>query len=245
MLAINRSAGVTLELNSRNPLHTGRKHTSLGSTLTLKPRADVTTSPKKGNQWPHKKDWCPPNFFSRLFQSSWRSKLTPHLNKTDQVNKISCRKIDDHWGNNARLLFPSILTTRRKKALVLWSFLAGNKWVIYHVLTGGCAAVSSVCSITMSDYWEPDEWARERYYPRCEGQSVIKLIIHEVRLLTEPSIASETYDKLRGKCTAATLWATHDFHAMVYIFGFFIIKYPIEFFHNCTKLAMLAMKASS
>ena len=29
------------------------------STLALKPRADVTGSPKQGHQWPHKKDLCP------------------------------------------------------------------------------------------------------------------------------------------------------------------------------------------
>ena len=29
------------------------------STLALKPRADVTRSPKQGYQWPHKKDMCP------------------------------------------------------------------------------------------------------------------------------------------------------------------------------------------
>ena len=32
-------------------------------TLALKPRGDVTRSPKQGYQWPHKKDSCPPNFF--------------------------------------------------------------------------------------------------------------------------------------------------------------------------------------
>ena len=29
-------------------------------TLALKPRGDITRSPKQGNQWPHKKDLCPP-----------------------------------------------------------------------------------------------------------------------------------------------------------------------------------------
>ena len=33
------------------------------STLVLKPRGDITRSPKQGYQWPHKKDLCPPNFF--------------------------------------------------------------------------------------------------------------------------------------------------------------------------------------
>ena len=36
------------------------KHASDGSTLALKPRGDVTRSPKQGYQWPHEKDLCPP-----------------------------------------------------------------------------------------------------------------------------------------------------------------------------------------
>ena len=32
-----------------------------GSTLALKPRADVTRGPKQGYQWPHEKDLCPPS----------------------------------------------------------------------------------------------------------------------------------------------------------------------------------------
>ena len=32
-------------------------------TLALKPRGDITRSPKQGYQWPHKKDSCPPKFF--------------------------------------------------------------------------------------------------------------------------------------------------------------------------------------
>ena len=46
-----------------------RKHTSERSTLTLKPRADVTRSPKQGCQWPHKKDLCPPKTFFFLKMS--------------------------------------------------------------------------------------------------------------------------------------------------------------------------------
>ena len=34
--------------------HTGEKHTSEGSTLVLKPMADITRRPKQGYQWPHK-----------------------------------------------------------------------------------------------------------------------------------------------------------------------------------------------
>ena len=35
------------------------------SILALKPRADVTRSPKQGYQWPRKKDRCPQNFFKK------------------------------------------------------------------------------------------------------------------------------------------------------------------------------------
>ena len=39
------------------------KHASKGSTLALKPKADIIRSSKQGYQWPHKKDMCPPKFF--------------------------------------------------------------------------------------------------------------------------------------------------------------------------------------
>ena len=39
------------------------KHASEGSTLALKPMADVARSSKQGYQWPHEMDLCPPNFF--------------------------------------------------------------------------------------------------------------------------------------------------------------------------------------
>ena len=37
------------------------------STLALKPRADVTRSPKQGYQWPHEKDLCPPKFLKNVY----------------------------------------------------------------------------------------------------------------------------------------------------------------------------------
>ena len=35
-------------------------------TLALKPRGDITRSPKKGYQWPHKKDSCPPKILKKI-----------------------------------------------------------------------------------------------------------------------------------------------------------------------------------
>ena len=35
-------------------------------TLALKPRGDITRSPKQGYQWPHKKDSCPPKILKKI-----------------------------------------------------------------------------------------------------------------------------------------------------------------------------------
>ena len=40
-------------------------------TLALKPRGDITRSPKQGYQWPHKKDSCHPIFFKKKFLYVW------------------------------------------------------------------------------------------------------------------------------------------------------------------------------
>ena len=58
------------------------KHASEGSTLALKPRADVTRSPKQGYQWPHKKDSCPPKI----------KKITPCLTEVPRVSLPSCER---------------------------------------------------------------------------------------------------------------------------------------------------------
>ena len=59
MLTVKKSAGVAPEVNL-NLLLAGEK-----STLTLKPRADVTRNPKKGYQWSHKKNLCPAESFKK------------------------------------------------------------------------------------------------------------------------------------------------------------------------------------
>ena len=63
MLTIKRSAGVAPEVILKNPLCAGKEVCKWESTLALKPRVDVTRSPKQGCQWPHKKDLCPTKDF--------------------------------------------------------------------------------------------------------------------------------------------------------------------------------------
>ena len=53
MLAVKRSAGVTPDVNVHPVcLHQVRR---ILLTLALKPRGDITRSPKQGYQWPHKR----------------------------------------------------------------------------------------------------------------------------------------------------------------------------------------------
>ena len=54
MLTTIQSASVAPEVNLR--ITQAKKHAKRGSTLALKPRADITRSPKQGYQWPHKND---------------------------------------------------------------------------------------------------------------------------------------------------------------------------------------------
>ena len=56
MLTSIQSGGVAPEVNLR--ITQARKH-------PLKPRADVTRSSKQGYQWPHEKDFCPPNILEK------------------------------------------------------------------------------------------------------------------------------------------------------------------------------------
>ena len=62
MLAINRSASVT---------------------LTLKSRADVIRIPKQGYQWPHKKNSCPPKFFKK-------KKMTEFQHLKADITELNC-----------------------------------------------------------------------------------------------------------------------------------------------------------
>ena len=63
-----QSAGVTPEVNLR--ITQARKHT--GDSLALKPRADITRSPKQGYQWPHEKDLSLPKILLKKGTSQMR-----------------------------------------------------------------------------------------------------------------------------------------------------------------------------
>ena len=60
MLALYTNKGITPEVNLREHIsHTPPQSLNKAEpTLALKPRGDVTRSPKQGYQWPHKWDMC-------------------------------------------------------------------------------------------------------------------------------------------------------------------------------------------
>ena len=76
MLTSKQSAGVAPEVNLR--ITQVREHTKKGSTLALKPREDVTRSPKQGYQWPHEKDLCPPKKIKKDLQIHLPLKVAGH-----------------------------------------------------------------------------------------------------------------------------------------------------------------------
>ena len=45
------------------------------STLALKPRADITRSPKQGYKWSHRKDSCPPIFEKIICKVHWSKNM--------------------------------------------------------------------------------------------------------------------------------------------------------------------------
>ena len=89
----------------------GRCHTKEGSTqakestLALKPRANVTRSPKQGYQGPHKKDLCPSKFKKKILsknQTEW-SIVNRWLTLYATLNVFLCNNkltiIHRHWHN--------------------------------------------------------------------------------------------------------------------------------------------------
>ena len=54
MLALYTGKGVTPEVNLRESHMPPQSSNKAEPTLALKPRGDVTRSPKQGYQWPHK-----------------------------------------------------------------------------------------------------------------------------------------------------------------------------------------------
>ena len=76
MLTSIHSAGVAPEVNLRNPLSAGEVAHKWGNpALALKPRADITRSPKQGYQWPTKRTYVLQKFILKKIE-----KIETHCN---------------------------------------------------------------------------------------------------------------------------------------------------------------------
>ena len=97
MLAIKRSAGVTLEVNLREcTSYMPLPHANKLSTLALKPKEDVTRSPKQGYEWPHKRPCVCQIFFKKPKKEAdrnWVPFLTLHAYIRTSIWKATGRKI--------------------------------------------------------------------------------------------------------------------------------------------------------
>ena len=78
ILALYTGKGVTPEVNLRKHISCTPPQSSNKAepTVALKPRGDVTISPKQGYQWPHKKDFCPPKILKIKVQSKIEGRST-------------------------------------------------------------------------------------------------------------------------------------------------------------------------
>ena len=62
------------------------------STLVLKPRADITRSPKQVYQWPHEKNVCPPKRFLKKSQSQLYHGNSPiHILQANNIGRTMLR----------------------------------------------------------------------------------------------------------------------------------------------------------
>ena len=107
MLAVKRSAGVTRGESEESVVYRQENIQARESNLILKPREDVTRSPKQGYQWPHKKDWC-----------------SPKISITKTISSYS----DDHFLRN-QCLMPQNWCDRRDvvlKSLNFFLFVESN-----------------------------------------------------------------------------------------------------------------------
>ena len=84
MLATKKSVGVAPEVSLRKYVSCTPPPPSANKTQpALKPRVDVTRSPKQGHQWPHKKDLCPPIFFLKKEENNFWLVKGASLSTTD------------------------------------------------------------------------------------------------------------------------------------------------------------------
>ena len=90
-LVTKRVAGIAPEVNPRNPLLAGNKRCK-GSTLALKPRADITRSPAQGISGPTNKDLGLSHFFSKTIY-----KCTFFLNPVEYLDFVLLQILWWRW----------------------------------------------------------------------------------------------------------------------------------------------------
>ena len=84
ILVTKRLADVAPEVNLRGPLQASKNARKRGIQPAFETQADIIRSPKRGYQWPHKKDLCPPNcfFFPKTIEKKNPLTQTPSVTES-------------------------------------------------------------------------------------------------------------------------------------------------------------------
>ena len=128
MLTSIQSTGVAPELNLKTSMQ-ARKHASKTSALALKPRADVTRTPKQGYQWLHKKDSNPSYkiFLKNDELTGYFSTCVPNMARPPaRVISITTKK-------ELSLAVPSCSGSMKSK----WAILEGCNLQLLHITIFG------------------------------------------------------------------------------------------------------------
>ena len=97
-----------------------------GSTLALKPRAEVTRSPKQGYQWPHKTDWYPPKkFFIKVHGAGVWNALTAPNRLPEHKDNTKTSLTSCNW-NHREPLWPVQQCLLTKYLLSSWKLFTGS-----------------------------------------------------------------------------------------------------------------------
>ena len=67
-----------------------KKENKAEPTLAFKPREDVTRNPKQGDQWPQKKDMCPPKTLKKKKYFSINNRFKNEVNLLNQQVQLGC-----------------------------------------------------------------------------------------------------------------------------------------------------------
>ena len=145
------------------------KHTSKASTLTLKPRADMTRNSKLEYQWVHKKDWCPPKSFKkknseRISNRDWYKLGVWCAQLNHDVSPVSYRAMAHRLIQRLQFLAKQAIWRGRFSCRFGWTFdmIPISVWRLYDQVWRHSAELQSEKPKRPKENRTEPRWAEER-----------------------------------------------------------------------------------